>query len=183
MSGVCDETCIGCRYAGKASGMLCCYYIFIADKMRGCEPGQGCTRREEKEPYRKKHDRIMDEAKAKKHMPLTAEEEAYRLHLWRDKKLSDAEIAELCGVTPSTITNWRRRRKYKANNEAPRKSQKGESNYHALLTREQVKEIRSIYVKRSPVFGIDALAKKYKVSSSTISAIVQGVSWRDADLC
>lgn len=53
------EFCADCVYCGFTGG---CNYIFIEDKMRGCPPGEGCTkkktnkdaRREAKEERKRK---------------------------------------------------------------------------------------------------------------------------------
>lgn len=53
----------------------------------------------------------------------------------------------------------------------------GENNGYAKLTQEQVDEIRSLYVKWSKEFGINALARRFKVHPATIHLIVTGKSW------
>ena len=55
--------------------------------------------------------------------------------------------------------------------------QSGENNGCAKLTQEQVDEIRSLYVKWSKEFGINALAKRFKVHPATIHLIVNNKSW------
>lgn len=55
----------------------------------------------------------------------------------------------------------------------------GTTNCNAKLTAEQVKEIRSIYIRQSKEFGTVALAKKYGVSNRVIGLIVRGLSYKD----
>lgn len=38
--GVCPA---GCVYSGTVSGMNCCHYVFIEDKLRPCPAGKDCT--------------------------------------------------------------------------------------------------------------------------------------------
>lgn len=37
--------CDGCIYCGRIYDLHCCNYIFVEDKMRGCPPGEGCTKK------------------------------------------------------------------------------------------------------------------------------------------
>lgn len=53
----------------------------------------------------------------------------------------------------------------------------GERNGTALLTAEDVVEIRRIHVKRSATHGARALGAQYGVSESTIRMIVNGKTW------
>lgn len=55
---------------------------------------------------------------------------------------------------------------------------RGERNKAHKLTREDVIEIRRIYVKGDLQFGQSALAKKYGVKHPSIAAIVNGKSWK-----
>ncbi len=58
------------------------------------------------------------------------------------------------------------------------RSNQGEHNAAAKLTREQVDEIRSLYQYRDRKFGGVALGKKYGVSQAHISRIILGGVWR-----
>lgn len=49
------------------------------------------------------------------------------------------------------------------------------------LSVEQVREIKSSYVKGSSEFGSYALAKKYGVSQSLILKIIKGVEWKSVN--
>lgn len=60
---------------------------------------------------------------------------------------------------------------------SPEKIKKGEHNSNAKLNSKQVEEIRSKYVYRSKTHGIDALAKEYGISRSTIWQIVVNKNW------
>lgn len=44
----CDSYCRGCIHSSKTGDRYSCMYIFHKDKMRGCPPGKGCTKRETK---------------------------------------------------------------------------------------------------------------------------------------
>lgn len=49
-----NHPCYGCVYCGSIAEMPICHYIFIEDKMRGCPPGEGCTKKRLKtEEYEK----------------------------------------------------------------------------------------------------------------------------------
>ena len=54
----------------------------------------------------------------------------------------------------------------------------GEKNIQAKLTREQVAEIKKLYVKGGKEYGVRPLARKYGVSAPAIRAIVKGLTWR-----
>lgn len=61
---------------------------------------------------------------------------------------------------------------------------KGELNGEAILTKDQVKEIRSIYIKRVGRQRVNGptqthLAHQYGVSRQTISALITGVTWEE----
>ena len=58
---------------------------------------------------------------------------------------------------------------------------KGSKNHSAKLTPDQVREVRSIYVKSSYTFGVSALARKFHVSEETVRDIVKGRSYLDVD--
>lgn len=47
-----------------------------------------------------------------------------------------------------------------------------------ILSDEQVKEIRSIYIPKHKEYGMGALAKKYNVSNSTIDKLVRGKTYK-----
>lgn len=57
--------------------------------------------------------------------------------------------------------------------------QKGEDNWMAKLTREEVREIREQYIPRDREFGGRALAERYGVRPSAITGIVRGKTWND----
>lgn len=48
-----------------------------------------------------------------------------------------------------------------------------------VLTDEEAKEIRSLYVPHCKQYGMIALAKKYNVSNSTIDKLVRNVTYRE----
>jgi hypothetical protein len=54
---------------------------------------------------------------------------------------------------------------------------RGETSFHAKLTEGQVAEIRATYVARDRESGSTALARKFGVSQSTISRIVNNNRW------
>lgn len=53
----------------------------------------------------------------------------------------------------------------------------GEESRHHKLTQNDVDYIRKVYKKYDAVFGGRALAKRFNVTESCISAIVRGISW------
>jgi hypothetical protein len=55
----------------------------------------------------------------------------------------------------------------------------GHTNGNSVLTEKEVIEIRSIYKARSKEFGMRALAKKYKVSESTIDKLVRNKTYKE----
>ena len=58
------------------------------------------------------------------------------------------------------------------------KGMKGETNHQSKLTKEDVINIRKIYIPRHLEFGQIALAKKYNVSKSLIGQIIKGQWWK-----
>ncbi len=58
------------------------------------------------------------------------------------------------------------------------RSLKGAGHSQAKLTAEQVNYIKANYVGWSREYGAIPLAKKFKVSKSTISRIIKGESWK-----
>lgn len=54
----------------------------------------------------------------------------------------------------------------------------GSGNAQARLTDEQVREIRSVYVRMSRTLGAESLGRKYGVSGVAILRIVKGKGWR-----
>ena len=43
---VCDAYCEDCYYRRVLCEQLCCcVYLFVEDEMRGCPPGEGCTKK------------------------------------------------------------------------------------------------------------------------------------------
>ena len=57
----------------------------------------------------------------------------------------------------------------------------GSESPKALLTPEQVLEIRRLYVKSSRQFGLPALAKQFNVAKTTIHRIVKGKGYSDVE--
>lgn len=66
-------------------------------------------------------------------------------------------------------------------NKGRRKHFFGEENHASKLTREQVREIRSVFVKRDRSFGAEALGRKFHVSADAIRGVVSGKNWREVD--
>lgn len=60
-----------------------------------------------------------------------------------------------------------------------KKPMRGSNNVNAKLTNEQVKAIRSEYVRGSRTNGTVALGHKYGVSNRVIGLIVRGLAYRD----
>ena len=58
----------------------------------------------------------------------------------------------------------------------------GANNIYAKLTEEQVRYIRNVYVKGSNVFGAGALAKKFNVTNSTISNIINHKTYKNVEM-
>jgi len=55
---------------------------------------------------------------------------------------------------------------------------RGERNSKHKLTKEQVEEIRRVYIKGDPKFGQSALGRKYGVDHIAIGMIVNGKTWK-----
>lgn len=53
--------------------------------------------------------------------------------------------------------------------------------YNRAFTDEQIREIRNSYKKGSKDFGIKALAKKWGINESSMSMIVNRVSYQDVE--
>lgn len=58
---------------------------------------------------------------------------------------------------------------------------KGQGNANSRLTEDQVKAIRSEYVRKSKHANILVLAEKYGINNSTVSLIVRGKIWKDVE--
>lgn len=58
------------------------------------------------------------------------------------------------------------------------RSIRGTAHSDAVLSEEDVRRIRQIYVKSSREFGSIALAKQYGVGGSTIRKIIAGTTWK-----
>lgn len=54
----------------------------------------------------------------------------------------------------------------------------GEEHPMAVLTEDQVREIRRRYIPRHPVHGAAAMARKFGTTVGPIQAVTQGKSWR-----
>lgn len=55
---------------------------------------------------------------------------------------------------------------------------KGEELHNSKLTEDDVKYIRSVYIKSDRTYGARALAKKFSVDKNTISSCINGESWK-----
>jgi hypothetical protein len=55
---------------------------------------------------------------------------------------------------------------------------RGEGQHSARLTEDQVREIRLVYQRRSRVYGVTALSRRYKVPVQIIVRVVKGETWR-----
>lgn len=62
-----------------------------------------------------------------------------------------------------------------------KKPMKGNLNYWAKLTDDQVREIRSTYIKGSKEFGTVALGRKYGVNASVIEKVVKRLSYKNVE--
>lgn len=60
-----------------------------------------------------------------------------------------------------------------------KKAPEGASNGKAVLSEEDVRELRSIYIPHDKEFGMKALAKKYEVSEPTINRVVHRRSYKN----
>jgi hypothetical protein len=56
---------------------------------------------------------------------------------------------------------------------------KGENSPRAKLTQEQVSYIRKVYIKGDRQFGMNALARQFKVNSGTICHVLRRSTWND----
>jgi HNH endonuclease len=54
----------------------------------------------------------------------------------------------------------------------------GEVARRAILTQEEVDEIRSVYIPRDPDYGQTALGRRYGVTNSCIFRVVHDLTWR-----
>lgn len=49
-----NKYCHDCKYFfGTCEASVCCNYIFVEDKIRGCPPGPGCTKKVKRKRKRK----------------------------------------------------------------------------------------------------------------------------------
>lgn len=97
-------SCEGCAYAIKLGGEWYCDYLSMTGRRRPCPPGEGCTVRKEGD-LTKKGSAFMKRRE-------WSTEKARALY---DQGLSDAEIAEKVGTTPSAVAFWRRGQSLPAN--------------------------------------------------------------------
>lgn len=93
----------GCKYrAGEDGG---CNYIFMAGKMRGCEPGKDCTRYRSRTAARKKEDITL--GGPDKRNPKKALWDVQRGYdLWK-QGMSMAGVARELGITVGAV-QWRK---------------------------------------------------------------------------
>ena len=55
----------------------------------------------------------------------------------------------------------------------------GEQSYQSKLSNEQVREIRRVYKKGDPEFGMVALGKKFRVHLNVIKNVVDGKTYKN----
>ena len=55
---------------------------------------------------------------------------------------------------------------------------RGENSYNAKLTKEQVNYCRNVYIPRDKEYGLTPLAKRFNVSNSTMSYILNNVTYK-----
>ena len=55
---------------------------------------------------------------------------------------------------------------------------KGDNAYYAKLTNDQAKWCRKVYIPRDPCWGCGALAKRFNVSKSTMSYILNNITYK-----
>lgn len=61
------------------------------------------------------------------------------------------------------------------------KTKRGEENFFAKLTEEDVRYMRNNYIPKDKEFGCCALARKFGVSHPTVSRILSGESWKHVE--
>ena len=59
------------------------------------------------------------------------------------------------------------------------KKQTGESHHAHKLTNDNVKYIKTHYIKRDPIYGATALGKKFNVNRTTIVNVYKGKTWKE----
>lgn len=55
---------------------------------------------------------------------------------------------------------------------------RGENSYNAKLTKEQVNYCRNVYIPRDKEYGLTPLAKRFNVSNSTMSYVLNNVTYK-----
>lgn len=55
---------------------------------------------------------------------------------------------------------------------------RGENSYNAKLTKEQVDYCRNVYIPRDKEYGLTPLAKRFNVSNSTMSYVLNNVTYK-----
>ena len=92
----------GCRYRAADGG---CSYIFIAGKMRGCEPGKDCTRYQSRRAPRKKDEITLGGPDKRNHKKAPWDvQRGY--DLWQ-QGMSMAGVARDLGITVGAV-QWRK---------------------------------------------------------------------------
>lgn len=55
----------------------------------------------------------------------------------------------------------------------------GEEHHAHKLTESNVLYIRKVYIKRDPLYGATALAKRFNVDRTTVNDVIKGKTWRN----
>lgn len=91
MQGHHTKYCVGCDYACYSGIEPICDYIGITGHMRGCPPGEGCTKKKVTGQKRRRG-KTWNENRA--------------LELYEEGK-NDQEVADAVGATLNAIRTWR----------------------------------------------------------------------------
>lgn len=95
------------------------------------------------------------------------------IHIHKDPDFGNVAIAKRFDIDPSTVSDIIRGKTWADDAYIPKKLPR------TKLTRDQVREIRHIYIPGDCNFGCTALAKKYGVSQPTISEIIRGTKHKE----
>lgn len=95
--------------------------------------------------------------------------EEWLREMYEERGLSDSEIAEKTGYSPTTINRWRKKFGIET------REYKGKDHYNSKLDVESVVEIRNRY--KNEDVTLNDVAEEYSVSPSLISKIVRGIDW------
>lgn len=112
---------------------------------------------------------MISKGRFSKQKPKLSEDQLNELNRLYLSGMNQRSIADKLGVHQCTVWKW-------IHKNFPIKNTCGEANKKAILTEENVREMRKLYEPRK--FGFHKIAKLFGVQKSTAMRAIKGVSWK-----